>query len=177
VGGTGESGVQGVDLLLDPLLEVLDCRIVLVNSVEQKPGHEGVALGEAAGQGLGQVGSAHFQPASEQHQGSGVGHPRNQCGEDPAAGNPAEVGDHTGQFDLGVLEELLQPLRLAGTVSRDAGSGPGQVAESRIGGGGTSEARTSPCASRSASHSASATSVLRPGTVLASRALTSVRAR
>jgi hypothetical protein len=122
-------GVQGVDLLLDPLLEVLDCRIVLIDSVEQKPGHEGVVLSEAAGQRLGQVGSAHLQPTSEQHQGSRVGHPRHQCGEDPAAGNPAEVGDHTGQFDLGVLEELLQPLDLPGAVSRDGGPGTGQVAE------------------------------------------------
>ena len=121
--------VHGVDLLLDPLLELLDGRVVLVDSVEQQPGHEGVVLGEAAGQGFGQVGSAHLQPTSEQHQGSRVGHPRHQCGEDPAAGNPAEVGDHTGQFDLGILEKLLQPLHLPGTVPRNGGSGPGQVAE------------------------------------------------
>src|SRR5215212_1609878 len=42
-------GLHGVDLLLDPLLEVLDCRVVLVDSVEQRPGHEGMVLGETAG--------------------------------------------------------------------------------------------------------------------------------
>src|SRR5215211_236976 len=53
-------------IFFDPLLEVLDCRVVLVDSVQQKPGHEGVVLGETAGQGFGQVGSAHLQPTSEQ---------------------------------------------------------------------------------------------------------------
>ena len=42
-------GLHGVDLLLDPLPEVLDCRVVLVDSVEQKSGHEGMVLGETAG--------------------------------------------------------------------------------------------------------------------------------
>jgi hypothetical protein len=121
--------VQGVDLLLDPLLEVIDRRSVLIDSVEQKPRHEGVVLSEATGQGFGQVGSAYLQPTSEQHRSSRVGHPRHQCGEDPATGNPAKVGDHTGQFDLGVFEKLLQPLHLPGAVPRNAGSGPGQVAE------------------------------------------------
>ncbi len=45
---------------------------------------------------------------------------------------------------------------------------------SRIGFGGTNEARTRPCAPRSASQAASETSVLRPGTFLASWALTSI---
>ena len=121
--------VQGVDLLLDPLLEVMDRRIVLINSAEQQPGQEAVVLGEAAGQRFGQVGSADLQPASEQHQSSRVGHPRHQCGEDPAAGNPAQVADHTGQLDLGVFEQLLQPLHLPGAVPRNGGPGPGQIAE------------------------------------------------
>jgi len=45
---------------------------------------------------------------------------------------------------------------------------------SRIGWGGTNEARTSPWAPSWASQDASATSVLRPGRFLASRALTSI---
>ena len=44
----------------------------------------------------------------------------------------------------------------------------------RIGGGGTNEARTSPCAPRSASHAASETSLLRPGMFFTARALTSI---
>ena len=43
----------------------------------------------------------------------------------------------------------------------------------RIGGGGTKEGVTRPCAANCASHCASLTSVLRPGTFLTSRALTS----
>ena len=70
----------------------------------------------------------HLQPASEQHQGRRVGHPRHQCGKDRAAGNPAKVGDHTGQFDLGVFEELLQPLHLAGAVPRNTSACPPAVA-------------------------------------------------
>jgi hypothetical protein len=48
---------------------------------------------------------------------------------------------------------------------------------SRIGGGGTNDARTNPCAPRSASHAASETSLLRPGTFLASRALTNITSK
>ena len=80
---------------------------------------------------------------------------------------------HRGEFDSGVLEDLLKPLDLLGPGVDLGLAYLVSSRTSRMSGGGTKEGRTIPCAATSASHSASERSVLRPGTFFTCCALQS----
>ena len=92
-----------------------------------------------------------------------------------APGLAEDVRGDAVELDAGVLERLVQPVGLAlrapGSASCDSASG---CAAARIGLGGTKLACSSPASASWHSHAASETSVLRPGTCLTCRALTSM---
>ena len=79
---------------------------------------------------------------------------------------PEDVAEHAGDLEVGVLEHLLDAQRHAGHYSRTSCLRVRVRSRSSwIATGGTKLARIRPCASRSAIHVASLTSVLRPGTL------------
>ena len=69
------------------------------------------------------------------------------------------------ELDVGVLQRLLNTLNVLRELACQLRSRPRQIAHSWIGAGGTKLARIKPCARRSEIHTASLTSLLRPGTL------------
>ncbi|MFC5959176.1 hypothetical protein ACFP51_33550 [Streptomyces pratens] len=61
-------------------------------------------------------------------QGFGAALTGDQGFEHRASGDAEDVGDHGGQFDMGVLEEFLGALLVAGALVRHDRPGPGEVA-------------------------------------------------
>ena len=119
---------KGFDHHLDPPGELVDRPGVAVDQVEMTPGQEPVVLAEAASQRLGQLGDLRTQtPLGQIRQRGRVAFPSDQRFEHGPAGHPADVAGHRGQFDTGVLEQLLQPLDLPAALPGDRGAGPGQV--------------------------------------------------
>lgn len=90
-------------------------------------------------------------------------------------GHAHDVAGDRGQLDAGVLQQLLKPLHTSRPRSRVIAVLARVRSRSwRIGSGGTNDPRTKPCAPSWASQVASATSLLRPGSVLTWRALPSI---
>jgi len=111
-------------------VDLLDRDRVPVDQIQVHPGQETMVLGEPAGQCLGQRRDLRAQPALGQiGQRSGVVLPVDQRFEHQSSRDAHDVGGDRGQFDTGVLEQLLQPLDLAAALAGDRGPGPGQVAE------------------------------------------------
>ena len=120
--------LKGLDHHLDPGRELLDGVGVLVDQVQMQLGQEGVVGVEPAGQGLSELRDLGPQPALRQvGELGGVTLPGDQRFQHGPARDAADVGGDAGQFDAGVLQELLHPLDLPATLTHDAGSGSGQV--------------------------------------------------
>src|SRR3954451_23356881 len=169
-GLAGRGGEQGVDALVqfgDRALQMLDV-------LQRQPDQQRVVLAEPAAQRLTQRrGLGAKLPAGQLDQHLGVAFAGDQGGEHGPAGDAEDVGGDRVQLDARVLQRLLDPLGLGG-VRLDqplaiAGQTP-QLANRRR---GTKLLRSSPCSSSSASHSASSTSLLRPGRIFTWRLLTS----
>src|SRR5439155_18473042 len=94
----------------------------------------------------------------------------------PAAA-PHDIGQNRHQLDGGFLQGLLQALDRARLLAHQLLARAQQPPSSWISGPGTKLARISPCASSSANHVASFTSVLRPGTFLTCAALASTSSK
>jgi len=134
---------------------------------------KGVVAGEVPDQGFDQIGDTAAHSALG-HAGQYVrvtltGEERLQH---LPPGHAEDVSGHTGQFDAGVSKFFLQPLGFPGAFCGQRGPVAGQVTQLRIGSGGTNDAFGRPHSASCASHTASATSVLRPGRPLACAALT-----
>jgi hypothetical protein len=62
-----------------------------------------------------------------------VGLAGDQGREDGASARPGDVGQHRGEFEVGVLQRLLQPLHVAGPLADQLLAGAQQGAQ-RLGG-------------------------------------------
>ncbi|QIY76474.1 hypothetical protein HEP84_54245 [Streptomyces sp. RLB1-33] len=114
----------------DPGGELVDLHGEVVDGVQQHPAHECVVLFEPAGQSLSQGAVAGLDGAVGQvRQGFRAALARDQCLQHRASGDAEDVGDHGGQLDLGVLEEFLGALLVAGALVRHHRPGPGQIAQ------------------------------------------------
>jgi hypothetical protein len=108
----------------------------------------------------------------------GVALARDQRLQDRPPAQAHDVGQHRAELEVGVLQRLLQALDVAGLLADQLLAGARAKARSAwVAGSGTKLGRISPCASKSASQAASATSVLRPGTFLTRAALASTSVR
>ncbi len=123
--------------------------------------------GEAASQRLGELSRLARQAApGEFRQGCGIGLAGHQRIEHRPAGHAEHVGDDVAEFDIGALEQLVNPIGGLYPVTNQTLAMAGQIPQLANSAGGMKLARISPCASSSASHSQSLTSVFRPGTAL-----------
>ena len=89
-----------------------------------------------------------------------------------AGRHAGDITDHRTELEIGPLQRLLQAVDHRGAILHQVRPLPGQSRRSRWGRGGMKLLRSKPCRRRSAIHSASLTSVLRPGTFLICWALT-----
>jgi len=122
----GERG----DLGVDPGVKVGDVGAGLVDPGEHLGQQERVVVAEPTGERLLQVGDLAAHPApGELGEHLGVALPGDQRGQHVAAGDPEDVGDHDAELDLGVLEQLLDPVLLRGPRRDLVGPVPGQVAQ------------------------------------------------
>src|SRR3954462_1822563 len=88
-----------------------------------------------------------------------------------------DVGEHRAELDVGGLKGLVDALDVAGLLAGQLLAGTGEVAQGLLGERGHEPGRMRPWASRSASHMASFTSVLRPGTAFTCIALASTSSK
>ena len=93
-----------------------------------QPAQERVVGAEIAGQRLHQLRDLRAHPAFGQlGQRDGVVLARDQRGQHRPSRDPEDVGGHRRQLDPGVLQFLLQPLRLPGALGGQRGPVAGQV--------------------------------------------------
>ena len=86
--------------------------------------------GEPAVQGLGQLRDFHPHAfLGKLGYGRRIGFAGKQGFQHRPRGGAVQISGDRGQFDPGVLEQLLQPLDLAGAVPSHGGTGAGQVAQ------------------------------------------------
>jgi hypothetical protein len=117
------------DLCFDLGVEVGDVRVQGVDAGEHLGQQEAVVVGEVPDERLFQLGDlgAHPRPG---HLGQdlGVTFTADQGGHHLPPGDPKDVGGHNGQLDLGVLEQLLDPVLLPTAVGdqRDPVRAPGK---------------------------------------------------
>jgi hypothetical protein len=163
------------DRLLDPGGELVDLAAEGVDLVQQHPRQLCMMVVEAAGEGLHQGGVLDAQPPSGQPgQHLGVALASDQRLQHGPAGDAEDVGGHRPKLDQGVLQQLLQPLLVAGALLGQVGAQPGVVPQPADLGGGTNEGRSMPRSFSLHNHTASSLSVLgRPGRCLTWWALTS----
>ena len=80
-------------------------------------------IGESARQSLDQLIMLDFQSAARQ---AGelvrIGLPPDHGLQDVSGGDPGQIGDDAGQFDLGILQQLLQPLPFPTPVPQNGGA-------------------------------------------------------
>ena len=126
-GGRGGGG-QGADRGVEQLGDLVDARGQLVELAQQQPGQPGVVVGEPAVQGPFQGGPPGAGPAPGQlGQHLRAALPGDQRLDHRPAGHPEHVGEHRGDLDQGVLEQLLDPLLDPGAVLDQVEPGPGQI--------------------------------------------------
>ena len=120
--------LKGLHHHLDPRGELVDRVGVPVDQVQMDLRQERVVLVEPPVQRLGQLGDLVPQPTLGQiGQHDGVVVAGDQRVEHQPTGHPEDVGGNGRQLDPGVLQQLLQPLGLPGTLTGDRGPRPGQV--------------------------------------------------
>ena len=143
--------------------------------VQAQPDEQGVVVPEPAAQRLAQLGDLLAQHALGQlGQHVRVAFAGDESGEHGPAGHAEHVGGDRVQLDARVLQGLLDPLALrwCGPARAACDSGSGRAAPGSPPGARSCPVAT-PCSSSSASHSASSTSLLRPGRILTCWAFTS----
>ena len=164
--GLGNGGIQGLNL------------------AQVQAQQEAMPFGDAPLQGSTQPLGWRLDAALHQgEQPIGIALALDQRRQNGAAGHAHDLGQHRGQLEVGVLQRLLDTLNVAGLLTHEllAGAQQGAQVLRRLR-ARTKLGRIRPWASRSASQSASATSVLRPGTfftwaALARNSVTSPSAR
>ena len=109
---------------------------------------------------------------SQRCQHAGLGLAIDQSRQHGTSRHASDVTDDRGKLDVRPFQGFLQSVDHGGAVAYQIGTLTGQVAEVALPGGGMKLGRSKPCASSSASYSASRISVLRPGTCLTCWALT-----
>jgi hypothetical protein len=183
-GGLADPGdlVQPVDHLgeraeqrLDPGVEHGDVGAQLINPVQHPGQQEGVMVGEEPSERLRQQRPLGAHPSTGQlRQPLRVAFPGQQRLKHRPPRHPEDVaGDHR-QFDLGVLQQLLDPLLFRGPGRDQVGAVAGHVPQLADWSWRTNEGRSICRSATLHSHTASSVSVLgRPGRCLTSRALTS----
>lgn len=120
-------GVGG-DLGADPGVDGGDVGVDGVDAAEHLGEQECVVVGEVAGERLLQFGEFGAQTAAGVlGQYLGVALAGDQRGEHVPSGGAEDVGGHRGDLDLGVLQELLHALLLAGACGHQVGAVAGQV--------------------------------------------------
>lgn len=123
-------GGEGRHLGVDLLVERGDGRGELVDVGQHQPGQGGVVGGEIALQRLGLRGrGGPWPPVAEPGENLRVAFALDQGGEHGPARSSEHVADHGRQFQPGVFEQLLQPLRLSGALMDQAGPVADQVAQ------------------------------------------------
>jgi hypothetical protein len=126
--GWWRGGRDGRDRLFDPAGELVDLAAEGVDLVQQHPRHKGVVVGELAGQGLHQRRVLDTQPTPGQlGEHLGVALTCDQRLQHGPARDPEEVGGHRPKLDQGVLQQLLQPLLVAGALGGQVRAQPGVV--------------------------------------------------
>jgi hypothetical protein len=123
-GGAADAGdlIQPVDrrlergdLGLDPGLHRGDVGAGVVDTIQHRLQQEGVMVVEAATEGLFQLAELGTQTAAGQlRQHLGVTLAGDQRGQHGPAGEPEDVAGHHRELDLGVLQQLLDPVLLRG---------------------------------------------------------------
>lgn len=167
--------LKGLDHRLGSGSELVDRRGVPVDQVQMHPGVERVVLIEPPVERFGQLGDLRPKPPPCQIRQPGwVVVPGNEGFEHGPPGDTQDVRRDGGQLDASILKQLLQPLRLSGALASDRGPGPGQVSQLPDRLGRHERGLHQPVSAELSQPVASATSVLRPGTVLTCRALTSI---
>ena len=118
-------------------------------------------------------------PVPQRGQRGRASFPGDQGLEEPPPAGAEQVGDHHGDLQQGVLEDLLDPVLVPDLVLGQPGPGAGSAtAGPGSGSGGTNERRSIPRSFSLHSHTQSSRSILpRPGRCLTSRALTSHTSR
>jgi hypothetical protein len=113
---------------LDPCVQGGDIGADRISPGQHLAQQERVMVGEIAGERLLQQGDllAHAAPGQlGQHRGAALA--GDQCGHHVPAGGPEDVADHHAQLDLGVLQQLLDPVLLRRAGRYQVGAVAGQV--------------------------------------------------
>lgn len=123
-----ERGTKGSHRLLDPGVQLPDGVGELVVVIQVQPGQEGVVGAEAAGQRLGELGDRAAELAlGHLREDLGISFAADECLQHGPAGDAHDVGGDRGQFDPGVLQQLLQALDDLTALAGELGAGSGQV--------------------------------------------------
>jgi hypothetical protein len=126
--GAGRAGWQRGDRGVEQRGERGDARGEVVELVQQHPGQPGVVIGEPALQGFVQVVPADPGPALGQlGERGGAALPGDQRLDHRPAADPVDVGEHGGDLDQGVLQQLFDPLLDPGAVLDQIEPGPGEI--------------------------------------------------
>jgi hypothetical protein len=116
------------DQLIDPSVESSFDVGEVVDVVEDRAHQGRVVLTAAAGHGLTQLEHLAAQlPDGEIREGLGVAFTVTQRWQDPPGRDPVDVRHDRVEYDLGVLEQLLQPLQLLTLCVADPASRAGHV--------------------------------------------------
>jgi hypothetical protein len=154
-----DGGAKGRKVRLDLHVDAGGRCIKSVDLIEMKAQQKAMVLGHAAAQGFAKFLVRGLHPAiGKARQFDGIGLAGNQRLDDGPAALAHDIGKHGVHFDVGVFECLLHPQHVPRLRVRI------RLRMSWVGVSGTKLARIRPCANNSASHIASLTSVLRPGT-------------
>ena len=172
-------GLQTLQHRLDPRVAVGHLLLVDVVEVQGLRQGEDVLLALVAGQGLpDRLGRGMAAPVAMGGQHGRVALAGHDGADDAQAGRPGDVRDDVVELQVHLRQRLLHVLDVRRRRSPAAArAGAGRRAAPRSRPSGRKLARSRPYSCRRCSHWASLTSVLRPGTCLASRALTSTTSK
>jgi hypothetical protein len=121
VGQRGDGGVEQRG-------DLGDARGEVVELAQQHPGQLGVVIGEPAFQSFGQGARAGPGPSLGQlGERGGAAPPGDQRLDHRPARDPMDVGEHGGNLDQSILQQLLDPLLDPGAVFDQIETGPGQI--------------------------------------------------
>lgn len=159
--------------LVDLQIEALDRFIEIINVRKELTHDDSVIAEEPSFECFPQGRNLGPQPAlGELGQDLRVVRSSDQGLEHEPARDSQHLGCHRGQLDASVFQHLVQTLNLAASLLDQGLAIAGQVGW-RMGLGGTKLGRTRPCSTSWQIQAASATSVLRPGTLWRCWALSS----
>ncbi len=124
-----DGGAKGLDLGVDLLIDLFDCRVDRVDLLQMQAQQEAMMPGDATAQGFAEHRGRRLDAAMGQlGQPSGIAFAGNQGFDHLPTGQAHDIGDDQVELDVGVLQRLLQALNMAAALAHQLLAGAQQGA-------------------------------------------------